>query len=260
MREYIPGHTSREVSEAVAERFGIQMTESMVKSYKQNRNIRSGTRCGVPKGTPSDVFPREVADYIRAYHEGVSPKDMAERLNEKFGTAYKRTQLVAFYKNHGLSSGIDARFKKGNIPPNKGKKGLQMHPNAVATQFAPGHRPANKLPIGTVLEKADGYLWRKIGEGAREWRQEHILRWEEANGPLPAGGMITFLDGDKHNVDLSNLKLINNDINLELNRRRLRTSDPELNETAILIADLRTRARSKKKKRVQKDVEERSKP
>jgi hypothetical protein len=247
LREFVPGHTAREISEAVKDRFGICMTEGMVRSYKKNRNIRSGTRHGLPKGHPSKKYPQEVGDYIQEHYKGVSPADMAVRLNEAFGTSYTYKQLRAYYKNHSYTSGIDTRFKKGDIPPNKGKKGMPMHPNAVATQFKKGHTPANKLPIGTVLEKCDGYLWRKIGEGCRDWRQEHILRWEEANGPLPEGGMLTFLDGDKHNVELSNLRLITNDINLELNRSGLRTSDPELNETAILIADLRTKARKRRK-------------
>ena len=259
MKAFIPGHTCREISEAVADRFGIQMTAGMIKSYKTNRKIRSGTPCGLPKGHPSETFPQHIADYIRENYEEVGPTEMTKRLNAAFGTSYTTKQLTAFYKNHGLNSGLTGQFEKGHVPINKGRKGMAMHPNAVATQFKPGHRPANKLPIGTVLEKADGYLWRKIGEGARDWRQEHILRWEEANGPLPEGGMITFLDGDKHNVEISNLKLINNDINLELNRRKLRTGDKELNETAILIADLSTKARKAKKKHDRKVAEERSK-
>lgn len=247
LKQFIPGHTAKEISLAVADRFGIEMTPAQVKSYKQNRKIRSGTPCGSPAGSPSKTFPQKVGDYIRSHYQGVGPKEMVGRLNETFGTSYTIRQVSAWYKNHGLNSGLDGRFQKGHVPVNKGKKGMVMHPNAVATQFRAGHRPANKLPIGTVLEKADGYLWRKIGEGARDWRQEHILRYEETYGPLPPGGMITFLDGDKHNVELGNLKLITNDINLELNRRRLRTGDPELNETAILIADLSTKTRKRKK-------------
>lgn len=249
LREYIPGHTTKEISEAVNDRFGIYMTENQAKCYKQNNKIRSGTPCGLPKGSPSKTFPQEIGDYIRANYKGVGPTAMAEKVNERFGTTYKAKQLNAYYKNHGLNSGLDGRFQKGCIPPNKGKKGMPMHPNAVATQFKPGHTPANKVPIGTVLEKGDGYLWRKIGEGCRDWKQEHILRWEEANGPLPEGGIITFLDGDRHNVDLSNLWLIDNKINLELNRRKLRTADPELNETSLLIAELNVKTREAQKRR-----------
>jgi hypothetical protein len=32
--------------------------------------------------------------------------------------------------------------------------------------------------------------------------------WEEANGPIPAGGIVIFRDGNHENFDLSNLELI----------------------------------------------------
>lgn len=247
MQEYIPGHTAREIAAEAKKRLGIDITPSATAAYCKNHKINRGTPGGLPKGTPSDTFPRHVVDYILANHDGVGPTEMAGRLNAEFGTSYTVEQVKGYYKNHKISSGLTGRFKKGNVPANKGKIGICPE-GCKATQFKPGDTPYNKLPIGTVLEKSDGYLWRKIGEGARDWRQEHILRWEEVNGPLPEGGKLTFLDGDKHNVDVSNLKLIDNDVNLELNRRRLRTGDRELNETAILIATLSVSASRAKKK------------
>ena len=238
MHEYIPGHTSAEISAEAERRLGIRISPSAVKSYKTNHKIRSGTPTGLPRHHPSDRFPQEIIDYIVANHKGVGPKEMAARLNEEHGTNYTPAQIKGYDATHGLSSGLTGYFQKGSVPPNKGKKIEHPHPNSVATQFKPGHTPANKLPIGTVLEKDDGYLWRKIGEGARDWKQEHILIYEEAHGPLPPGGVLTFLDGDRHNVSLGNLKLITNEINLELNRRGLRTGDADLNETGILIATL----------------------
>lgn len=252
MRSFIPGHTEKEIAAAIHDRFGIDMTTGMVKSYKGNYGIRSGTPCGTKKGTPSNTFPQEIVSYIQGNHAGVGPKEMAGRLNRTFGTSYTFQQLKAFYANHKINSGLTGCFQKGNVPPNKGKKGMTMHPNAIRSQFKPGHRPANKLPIGTVLEKSDGYLWRKIGEGARDWRQEHVLRWEEAHGPIPAGSVITFLDGDKHNVALDNLQMISRDVNIELTRRKMRTNDRDLTKTSILVATIRTATRKVKKNRGEK--------
>lgn len=238
MAQYIPGHTTAEIVEETKKRFGIEISKSAVKSYKTNHKIRSGTPCGLPKGHPSEQFPQHVKDYIVKCYKGVGPKEMAERLNKSFGTTYSTKQLNGYYKNHGLNSGLTGRFEKGHVPQNKGKKIENVHPNSVATQFKVGHVPCNKMPIGAVIEKNDGYLWRKIGEGARDWRQEHILRWEEVHGALPEGGVITFLDGDRHNVNIDNLELIDQRVNLELNRRKLRLRNTALTRTAVLIARL----------------------
>ena len=250
LKKFIPGHTAREISEAVADRFGIEMTADMVKSYKQNRKIRSGTPCGLPAGTPSNVFPAEVGEYIRKHHKGVGPTEMTKKINEIFGADYKPKQLNAYYKNHGLNSGLDGRFQKGHVPANKGRKGMPMHPNAVTTQFKKGHTPANKTPIGTVLMKDDGYLWKKVGEGARDWKQLHRMIWEEAHGEIPEGYLITFKDGNRENVALDNLELITKAESIELTRRGLRTSDKDLTETGILIARLNCKLfKTKKEKR-----------
>lgn len=249
LRGYIPGHTQQEVSEAVFERFGIDMTPVQVKSYKSNHHINSGTKPGLIAGSPTKLYPKKIADYIKENHKGSSPMEMTWRLNTIFGTHYNIGQIRAYYKNHKLQSGIDARFQPGHVPPNKGMKGMKMHPNAVATQFKPGHTPTNKCRIGTVLVKTDGYLWRKVGEGARDWRQEHILRWEKANGPIPEGMKIVFLDGDRRNVSLDNLALVSNEVNLEMNRHGLRCRDPEITQTAILVAKINTVLYKKRKDR-----------
>lgn len=247
LRSYIPGHTAAEISTEVRQRFNIEMTANQVKSYKQNHGIKSGTVSGVPAGAPTKLYPAEVIDYITKHYKGLGPIAMAEQLNKVFGTTYTRQQLKAFYNSRHLDSGLSGYFTKGHVPPNKGKKGMTMHPNAIAAQFKAGHKPFNKLPIGTVLEKTDGYLWRKTGEGCRDWKQEHILRWEEANGPLPEGGRLTFLDGDRHNVELSNLALIDNAINLTMMRKRLRSKNPELTKTGILVAKLSMQTKERTK-------------
>ena len=246
MREYVPGHKARQIAAEAKIRLGIEVTAEQVKSYCQNHKLRMGTKKGVPRGLPSALFPAPVSEYIKTHYVGVGPTQMTGDLNRRFGKNYKTKQLKAYYKNHNLNSGLTGKFEKGHEPANKGRKGW-CPPGCEVTQFKPGNVPQNKHPVGTVLERPDGYLWRKIGEGAREWKQEHILRWEEKNVPIPDGYRLTFLDGDRHNIDLSNLKLIDNDVNLELNRRHLRTSSAELNKTAILTATLSVAAYRAKK-------------
>ena len=247
MRNYIPGHTAAEISEEVHRRFGYTLSKSAVKSYKQNHKIRSGTPPGLPKGHPSKEFPQEIKDYIAGNFRGVGPTEMAKRLNEIFGTKYSTKQINAYYKNHGHNSGLTGRFEPGHVPANKG-----THPptrgRMAETQFKAGHTPHNKLPIGSIIQKSDGYMWQKLGEGARDWKQKHLLVWEEANGPIPEGYMITFKDGDHTNYNLDNLALITLAENIELTRKGLRTKDKELTETGILIARLNCKTRKRRQK------------
>jgi len=247
MQEFVKGHTAKEISEEIYRRFGIDVSPAKVKSYKTNHKLSSGTQGGIAKGTPSKEFPEEIQKYINETHTGVGYKDMANRLYQIFGRTYRPEQIRAYYKNHHIKCGLTGRYEKGHVPYYKGKKIEHPHPNSVKTQFAAGHTPANKMPIGSVVMKAGGYLWRKIGSGAREWRQEHILIYEQAYGAIPEGAKITFLDGDHTNLDLNNLRLISNDVNLELNRSKLRVSDPKLQETAINVAKLKCKMREIKK-------------
>lgn len=240
IRENVVGTTTRTLAAMVNERFGEELfTESAMKSYKANHRLKSGTPCGMPKDHASAVFPQPVVDYIRANYKGVGNKEMAERLNELFGTSYTTKQLNSYYKNHGLNCGLTGRFEKGNVPPNKGRKGY-CAPGSEKGHFKKGHTPMNKLPIGTVLTKSDGYLWRKVGQGAREWRQEHLIVWEAAHGPVPKGSVIIFLDGNVKNVSINNLACVTKAENARLNQSKLRSSNPRITEVGIAVAKLKT--------------------
>ena len=146
MREYIPGHTAVEISEEAKRRLGIEISPAAVKSYKTNHKIKSGTPSGLPKGHPSEQFPQNIKDYIAKHYKGVGPKEMAERLNKRFGTTYTTKQINAYYKNHGHNSGLTGRFAPGHVPANKG-----THPptrgRMAETQFKAGHTRLRGMQI-----------------------------------------------------------------------------------------------------------------
>lgn len=246
LRSFIPGHSVGEIIQAVRDRFGIEMSKKAAQSYKKNHNIPSGTK-NHPRPGNSWLFPAPIQEYIRENVKGVGPTEMAEKVNRELGTAYTRGQMMNYYKRAKLKSGVSGRFEKGHPSHNKGKKGMPMHPNAIRSQFKPGHKPANKLLVGTVIEKSDGYLWRKTGEGARDWRQEHILIYEAAHGPVPKGAIVTFLDGNRKNLTLDNLQMISRGVNGVLNKKGMRTGDKDLTRAAVLLTTIREKARDFRK-------------
>lgn len=246
IRGNVQGRTAAELAELTNEAFGTGFTASSMKAYKNNHKLRSGTPTGLPKGRATDLYPADVRDFIQANYRGTSYAAMAALLKKTFGREYTTRQIMGYYKNHKLDSGLTGRFEKGNIPPNKGKKGW-CAPGTEKGHFRKGHVPDNKLPIGTVQEKADGYLWKKIGDGARDWRQLHIILWEEANGPLPEGYVLIFRDGNKHNCDLENLVPASKAENAVMNRNKLRFSTPEHTDAGLLIAKIKIAARRKRR-------------
>lgn len=112
--------------------------------------------------------------------------------------------------------GMGTRFPKGHVPANKGLRRPGWSPGRMRdTQFKKGERRgvATKLwqPIGTERISKDGYRERKINNDLplqRRWRAVHLIVWEEANGPVPGGHAVTFKNGDKADVSLSNLEIM----------------------------------------------------
>lgn len=103
---------------------------------------------------------------------------------------------------------VAARFKKGDIPANKGKKmPTDLYDKLAPTMFKPGHANSNHKPVGSERVNVDGYVEIKVAE-PRKWALKHRVIWEEANGPIPEGCNIQFRDGNRLNVKIENLYII----------------------------------------------------
>lgn len=247
IRANVEGRRVAELVEMTNAAFGTDFTEARMTSYKKNHHLRSNVPTSYPGMRPGRVFPPEVAEYIMANYKGVGPKEMAARLNDQFGRNYTQKQLDSYYCNHHLDSGLTGRFEKGHVSYNKGMKGL-YYPGSEKGYFRKGSTPYNKMPVGTVITKSDGFLWKKIGEGARDWKQLHLILWEEANGPVPEGHVVAFKDSNKQNCVLENMMLITRAENAVMNRSGLRFRTPEHTETGLLIAKVKIAAAKKKRR------------
>lgn len=99
----------------------------------------------------------------------------------------------------GYNLGWEYRYKKGNVPANKGVKGMPMHPNQIATQFKKGKQPINTMPIGSYRYDGANVLQKKIsndkGNNSKRWRSVHELVWIEHNGPIPEKHFCVFKPG-----------------------------------------------------------------
>lgn len=242
--ENAEGRTTRELVKMVNETFGVGLfTEAKMRTYKSYHKNKSGLTSGIKRGSPTKLYPEIVQKYINQNYKGAGPKDMAIQLNKIFGTKYTHSQLKTYYASRKISSGLTGCFEKGHIPPNKGKKGWYA-PGCEKGWFKKEHRPLNSKPIGTRVIDRHGYAKIKIDE-PNIWKHEHILIWEKANGKIQEGSVLIFRDGNKSNITLENLRMITRRELLELNCKKLRSSNPDLTDTGLLIAKVNI-ARSEK--------------
>ena len=182
---------------------------------------------------------------------------------ERFGRAdVTAGHLHALRKRKGWKTGRSGCFEKGAAPHNKGKPCAPgrggRHPNSRRTQFTKGERRGVAVrlykPVGTERVSKDGYIERKIHDGMplqSRWRAVHLIRWEEANGPLQEGHCLKCLDGDKSNTEPSNWASVPRALLPRLAggnryRRVLAYGDasPEVRPVLLAVAELEHRARA----------------
>lgn len=190
-------------------------------------------------------YSQEIRQFISDNYRGVGPKDMAELLNKTYGTSYTKSQMKGYYGNNNINSGVTGYFQKGGVSHNKGKKGYYT-PGSEKGWFKKGQEPVNHKPVGSERVDVDGYTLIKTAE-PNVWELKHKVIWTEKNGPVPNGHVLTFLDGDKSNIVIENIKLITMNESMVLNQKKLRSSIPEYTEIGILIAKVKIAADHRKK-------------
>lgn len=196
------------------------------------------------------LFPPEIESYFMEYYRKLPVPDLVKSINNKFGTAYTYNQLKCYKNNHHLPSGIKTTFQKGHIPQNKGIHGCGR--GCERTWFTRGHTPHNTVPVGTVVKTRDGYLSEKVAE-PNKWKLKHILEYEKQYGPIPAKHAVIFMDGDRTNTDISNLKLIKRCELAVINHQHLHGNTPELMQLGITVAQLVLAKNQRKRRRAARE-------
>lgn len=186
--------------------------------------------------------------------------DRAHILGLSKSAAYRaRTLRAAGLAVSALDRG--RRFEKGHVPANKGlrRPGWSIGRGRMReTQFKKGQRSgvAVKLykPIGTERISKDGYLERKVNDGLplqARWRAVHLIVWEAVHGRVPKGHAVTFINGDRRDIRLDNLKLITR---RELMARNTVHNLPKpLRDTVQLLGALNRQIRRKTRSHEEQD-------
>lgn len=115
-------------------------------------------------------------------------------------------------------------FKKGQVPFNKGKKietwlKPEMIANLKKTCFKKGNLPHNTLYDGAIRTRNDnsGLAYQYIRLSKAKWQLLHRHVWQQHYGPIPAGKVVAFKDGNQLNCKPENLTLLSLKENMQRN-------------------------------------------
>lgn len=103
---------------------------------------------------------------------------------------------------------VAARFTKGHVPDNKGKKmSSDQYAKCQPTMFKKGQPCWNHKEVGSERTNRDGYREVKVAE-PNKWKLKHRVIWEQENGPIPKGYNVQFKNHNPQDLRIENLYLI----------------------------------------------------
>ncbi len=167
---------------------------------------------------PRTKWTDEMLEILRSRYPHEKTSKIADDLGVQLERVYRKAKKMGLSKTEEYlaspdacrlrrdnSGGIPYRFKKGQLPPNKGLRRPGYAPGRMAeSQFKKGSAPHNTHEVGSYRITRDGTLQRKIGNAkgsnSKRWRGVHELVWIEANGPVPPKHIVVFKPGMRTNV------------------------------------------------------------
>ena len=162
----------------------------------------------------------EINILLRDYQDpNIFSADIAKRLDRTLSQVYNKARTMGLKAplerirlagklgtNH--PNAVAHRFKKGSIPPNKGKKmSPEIYEKVKETMFKKGNSPVNHREVGSERINVDGYIETKVAE-PNVWRLKHRIIWEQHNGVIPAGYNVQFKNRNTQDCRIENLYII----------------------------------------------------
>lgn len=149
---------------------------------------------------------------LHKYYETEPTEWLAELLDRPISGIRQKA------RKEGLQVKDPVRFKKGQIPWNKGKS-HRAGGRSVQTQFKKGQQPPTARKPGEMYQRDDhGTLyWYIKPKGARRCIAYHRYRWQQLHGEIPKGYIVTFKDGNPENIQDDNIICISRAENLRRN-------------------------------------------
>lgn len=247
LKKIAPGRYLYQIMQMINEKFGTDFSESAIKSLMARQGIKNGMRLRCPPERMKRLTTPEQDAWIKANAAGKSSVELIAMIKDKFGIVFTKEQIKGYKSRKRINTGLTGYFKKGQEPPNKGKKMSPEHyAKSAPTMFKKGFTPMQTCEVGTETWRDDGYLWVKVAQ-PNKWRQKHRIIWEAANGPAPSGSKIIFADGNRNNFAIDNLICVTAGELAQLNRKHLIYDNAEATKAGVLVVRLLQNARNLKR-------------
>jgi hypothetical protein len=161
-------------------------------------------------------------------------KVIAKKLHRSEKSIYSQAFLMGLKKSEQFlkeelerqgdrlrAAGANNRFKKGQTPPNKGKKQKEfMTTEAIertkATRFKKGNLPVNHKPVGFERITKDGYVEVKTFE-PNVFELKHRVEWIKKYRAIDKNLILVCKGTNKTNCDPDNWELITRIENMKRN-------------------------------------------
>ena len=158
----------------------------------------------------NNKFNDSIVNFIRDNAAGLNNTELAQKVNAEYGTGFSAGQIKSCKQRHKIYGG-------------RGKK------------------------IGSEYIDKDGYTMIKIAE-PQKWALKHRLIYERTHGKIPKEMTVIFLDGNKRNFDITNLKAISRAELAVMNRNKMFNNNPEITEIALNLTKLKLVTNKAKRK------------
>jgi hypothetical protein len=191
-----------------------------------------------------ELYPHHSSKYI-AELLGVS---ITKVYNTAWAANVKKSAEYMLTPESGriIEPSVANQFKPGHTPHNKGKQiSAEIYEKVAPTMFKRGNKPHNTKPNGTINVRADksGRLYQYIKIKDCQWELLQRYVWTQANGEIPPGSVVIFLDGNYLNCDISNLQVISRKENMA--RNTIQRYPAELQEVMKLTCKLKRKTNGK---------------
>lgn len=156
-------------------------------------------------------YTKDQHEFLKRECVGISRQELTDRFNKEFWLDLPLSKIVAICSYKKYLSGVDEKFKSDE-------------------------KAHNERPIGSKRIAKNGYTYIKVGKD--EWETLHQILWESYYGEVPDDHVIIFLDQNKSNISIGNLKLVEKSSLVGFANNNLRSKHAELNESLLKIIEI----------------------